>query len=56
MDCFRFRNRVGVDVAVEALRDYWRLRKRTPDELGKQADQLRMTRVMRPYWYAIAGT
>ncbi|MGE3844576.1 MAG: type IV toxin-antitoxin system AbiEi family antitoxin, partial [Vicinamibacterales bacterium] len=55
VDCFRFRNRIGVDVAVEALRDYRRLRKGTLDELGKQADQLRMTRVMRPYRDATTG-
>lgn len=55
VDCFRFRNRIGVDVAVEALRDYRRLRKGTADELWLHADQLRMTRVMRPYWAAIAA-
>jgi predicted transcriptional regulator of viral defense system len=55
VDCFRFRHKIGVDVAVEALRDYRRLRKGTVDELWRQADQLRMTRVMRPYWDAIAG-
>lgn len=54
VDCFRFRNKIGVDVAVEALKDYRRLRKGTADELWRQADQLRMTRVMRPYWDAIA--
>ena len=55
VDCFRFRNKIGVDVAVEALRDYWRLRKGTVDELWRQADQLRMTRVMRPYWDAVGS-
>lgn len=55
VDCFRFRNRIGIDVAVEALRDYRRMRKSTVDELWRQADQLRMTRVMRPYWDAVAG-
>lgn len=55
VDCFRFRNKIGVDVAVEALKDYRRLRKGTVDELWRQADQLRMTRVMRPYWDAIAS-
>lgn len=55
VDCFKFRNKIGVDVAVEALRDYRRLRKGTVDELWRQADQLRMTRVMRPYWDAIAS-
>jgi predicted transcriptional regulator of viral defense system len=48
VDCFKFRNKIGVDVAVEALREYRRLRKRTVDELWRQADCLRMTRVMRP--------
>ena len=55
VDCFKFRNKIGVDVAVEALRDYRRLRKGTVDDLWRQADQLRMTRVLRPYWDAIAG-
>jgi predicted transcriptional regulator of viral defense system len=55
VDCFKFRNKIGVDVAVEALRDYRRLRKGTVDELWHQAEQLRMTRVIRPYWDAIAS-
>jgi predicted transcriptional regulator of viral defense system len=55
VDCFRFRSKIGVDVAVEALRDYRRLRKGTVDDLWRRADKLRMTRVMRPYWDAIAG-
>ena len=53
VDCFKFRNKIGIDVAVEALRDYRRLRKGTADELWLQADRLRMTKVMRPYWDAI---
>ncbi len=48
VDCFKFRNKIGVDVAVEALRDYRRLRKGTVDQLWRHADQLRMTRVLRP--------
>ncbi len=55
VDCLKFRNRIGVDVAVEALRDYRRLKKGTVDELWHQADQLRMARVIRPYWDAIAS-
>lgn len=55
VDCFRFRSKIGIDIAVDALRDYRRLRKGTVDDLWRQADQLRMTRVMRPYWDAIAG-
>jgi predicted transcriptional regulator of viral defense system len=55
VDCFKFRNKVGIDVAVEALREYRRLRKGTVDELWRQADRLRMTRVMRPYWDAMSS-
>lgn len=50
VDCFKFRSKVGVDVAVEALRDYRRLRKGTADELWCQAERLRLAKVMRPYW------
>jgi len=50
VDCFKFRNKIGVDVAVEALRDYRRLRKGTVDELWRHADRLRLAKVMRPYW------
>ena len=55
VDCFKFRNRIGIDVAVEALRDYRRLRKGTADDLWLQAGRLRMTNVMRPYWDAMAS-
>jgi predicted transcriptional regulator of viral defense system len=55
VDCFKFRNKIGVDVAVEALREYRRLRKDTVDELWRQADRLRMTRVIRPYWDAMSS-
>ena len=55
VDCFKFRNKIGVDVAVEALRDYRRLRKGTVDVLWRQADRLRMTKVIRPYWDAMSA-
>ena len=55
VDCFKFRNKIGVDVAVEALREYRRLRKGTVDQLWQQADRLRMTRVMRPYMDAMSS-
>ena len=50
VDCFKFRNKIGIDVAVEALKDYRRLRKGTADELWRQADRLRLAKVIRPYW------
>lgn len=55
VDCFKFRNKIGVDVAIEALRDYRRLRKGTVDEVWRQADRLRMSRVIRPYWDAMSS-
>ena len=49
VDCFRYRNKIGFDVALEALRDCYRQRRATIDELWRCANQLRMANVMRPY-------
>ncbi len=49
VDCFKFRNQIGLDVALEALRDHRRKKKGTSDELWKAAKVCRMTNVMRPY-------
>jgi len=49
VDCFRFRNKIGLDVALEALRDGWRKRQFTLDALWRHAATGRMTNVMRPY-------
>ena len=48
-DCFKYRNKIGLDVALEALRDCWRERRATMDELWESARVCRMTNVMRPY-------
>jgi predicted transcriptional regulator of viral defense system len=48
-DCFRFRNKVGLDVALEALRDAWRSKRLKLDELNRIAKKLRVHRVMQPY-------
>ncbi len=48
-DCFKFRNAVGLDVAIEALRDCWRQRRTTMDDLWTAAAACRMSNVMRPY-------
>jgi predicted transcriptional regulator of viral defense system len=55
VDCFKFRNKIGIDVAVEALKDYRRLRKGTVAALWQQADRLRMSKVIRPYWDAMSS-
>ena len=52
-DCFKFRNRIGMDVALEALKEGWRSRRLNLDELHQIAKQLRVHRVMRPYLEAI---
>jgi predicted transcriptional regulator of viral defense system len=48
-DCFKFRNKVGLDVAIEALREGWRMRRFTMDELWTHAKVCRVSNVMRPY-------
>jgi predicted transcriptional regulator of viral defense system len=48
-DCFKYRNKIGLDIAIEALKDCIYQRKATPDELTHYAHTCRMTRVMQPY-------
>jgi predicted transcriptional regulator of viral defense system len=52
-DCFKFRNKIGTDVAVEALRDYRRLHPKHLESLWRFAEADRVTRVLRPYLEAI---
>ena len=51
-DCFKYRNKIGLDVALEALREYRRQR-RSLDELRRLAAVCRVERVMRPYLEAM---
>jgi predicted transcriptional regulator of viral defense system len=53
VDCFKFRNKIGLDVALEALRDF-RRRRGNVDELWRHARRLRLANVMRPYMEALA--
>ncbi len=53
VDCFKHRNSIGLDVAIEALRDGLRRRQTTHAELSRYAAVLRMARVMRPYQQAL---
>jgi len=48
-DCFKFRNKIGLDVALEALQEAWRAKRTTMDELWRYAKICRVTNVMRPY-------
>ena len=52
-DLFKYRNKVGLDVALEALREAWRERRFTMDELDRYAQICRVRRVMRPYLEAL---
>jgi predicted transcriptional regulator of viral defense system len=52
-DCFKYRNKVGVDVAVEALRDCLRERRTSVDMLLHSARICRVERVMKPYMEAL---
>lgn len=49
VDCFKFRNKIGLDVALEALQESWREKRVTIDELWHYATLCRVANVMRPY-------
>jgi len=52
-DCFKFRSKVGLDVALEALREAMRSKRATADELWRHAKMNRVSGVMRPYMEAM---
>jgi predicted transcriptional regulator of viral defense system len=54
-DCFKFRNKIGLDVALEALKEAWRDRKLTMDEVACFAEINRVQKVMQPYLEAVVA-
>ena len=54
-DCFKFRNKIGLDVALEALKDAWRTRKLNMTDLAHFAKVNRVEQVMRPYLESIVS-
>lgn len=52
-DCFKFRNKLGLDLSIEALREWQRQRPTGPDELLRYARIDRVERIVRPYLQAI---
>jgi predicted transcriptional regulator of viral defense system len=54
-DCFKYRNKIGLDVAIEALREYLRERRGTADELIRCARVCRVENVIRPYVQALTA-
>ena len=55
-DCFRMRNKIGLDIAMESLREALRSRKVTRDQILEMARQLRVERVILPYMEMEAGS
>ena len=54
-DCFKYRNKVGIDVAIEALKECWRFRRCTTDEFVHYARICRVQNIMQPYMEAIVS-
>lgn len=54
-DIFKYRNKIGLDVALEALREAWRARRVTMDEISRYARICRVDAVMRPYLEALVA-
>lgn len=55
VDCFRYRTKIGLDVAMEGLREGLRRRRCTPDQLWRYARKARVWSVMRPYVEAMVS-
>ncbi len=53
-DCFKYRNKIGLEVALEALREAWRNKRMSSDELWRHAKICRVANVMRPYLDSLA--
>ncbi len=54
VDCFRYRNKVGMDVALEALHECWNDKRATADELYYYAAVDKVSTIMQPYLEALA--
>lgn len=52
-DCFKYRNKIGLDIAVEALRDFRRKKMGSLDELHRMTNVCRVARVVQPYLEAM---
>ncbi len=54
VDCFKFRNKIGLDVALEALREAWDNKRVSMDDLWRYATLFRVANVMRPYMESLS--
>lgn len=55
VDCFRYRNKIGLDIALDGLREGLRTKRVTPDQLWEFARTARVWSVMRPYVEAMVA-
>lgn len=55
VDCFKFRNKIGLDVALEALKEAWQAKRVSMDELWHYSKLCRVQNVMRPYLEALTA-
>lgn len=55
VDCFRYRRKIGIDVALEALRDAIRSRKATVDQIARVASVCKVETVISPYLESMAS-
>jgi len=53
VDCFKYRNKIGLDIAIEALKEGWRDSRFSMDELYHAASVCRVTKIMSPYMEAL---
>jgi predicted transcriptional regulator of viral defense system len=54
VDCFRYRNKIGMDVALEALKEALKQKKASRDEILRAADVCRVISIIKPYIQAIS--
>jgi hypothetical protein len=52
-DCFKFRNKIGLDIAIEGLKDCLRQKKATINDIHRYAKICRVSNVIRPYMEAL---
>ena len=55
VDLFRYRHKIGIDVALEALKEAWREQRFTLPEINRIAGRCRMSKVMKPYLESLAA-
>ena len=55
VDCFKYRNKIGLDIAIEALQEAWRTKRMSMDKVWEFAKICRVSNVMRPYLESLNG-